>query len=158
MSRIFLSGSNFWTPFMRPMFPSLDQVRHGDAVRAVFERDLHDEAQIAFHEAMGGPRVSMVAELAREPLLLVDGEERDAVDVPEILVEGARSLHLAIHVPPSCEASSVTPDHERARSRSRTAARMLLERPKVLTPSWRGFEDAGHDPERRGRDTSAAHG
>jgi hypothetical protein len=53
MSRIFLPG-RILTPFIRPMFPP-DQVRHVEAIRAVLERDLDDEAQIGLDESVGRP-------------------------------------------------------------------------------------------------------
>src|SRR5512138_2216817 len=72
-----------------PDVPLLDEIGHPEAVRAVLERDLHDEPEVRLDEPMARPLVSLVAERPREAALLLDGEERDAVDLAEVLVEGA---------------------------------------------------------------------
>jgi hypothetical protein len=78
----------------------LDEIRHPEAVGAVLERDLHHEPQVGLDQPVTRALVALVAELASEPPLLLDREERDLVDLAEILVEGAaaagrRAVHLS---------------------------------------------------------------
>ena len=67
----------------------LDQVAERQAVAAVAARDVHDEAQVRQHELARGVEVVVVAQAARQGLLFLAGQHRDAAHGVDVGVEAA---------------------------------------------------------------------
>jgi hypothetical protein len=70
------------------------------AVACVTARDVHDEAQVRHHQLAGRTEVVFLAETARQRLLLVLAQHRNAVHCRDIGIEAAddtRHRHVGGH-------------------------------------------------------------